>query len=254
MKSLLKIPGLAVLLVLSMWVTACSDSDDEPGNSSEQVDQNALVKTITHYDRNGKVSRIYDFEYDENNNIKSWIETRNYVTSIDTDEYTISQNDGMISIVSENDDDYSYNYENGYIIGAPWTYENGKLIKGPFSSITWDGDNISQIVRSGDKHEYIYNDLKNNASINFNALIDYNMKGIINDEAGEQLVAYGFAAGTRTKNLLSEVNYELYYEGKYLGPSKDVYTYETDAENRVIKITVHDEYYGYDEIFEITYK
>lgn len=264
MKHLFKVANICTVLVLSVGSVSCSDSDDElasgeTGTSSEQVNENAIVQSITSYNSDGTIGAVCEFEYDENNRVVSWTKTGRYY--YDNGERSIKYGEGTIAITDGYGD---YGYENGYITKTCWgnamTYENGKLVKGEFSTITWNGDNITHIVRSGEKHEYTYCELRNNASINFNALLEYNMEGMIDDEDGEEFVAFGLAAGTRTRNLISEVETG-YYDSSdgYLGPHKKVYTYETDSNNRVIKITITDdrrEYGGslYIDVLEITYK
>ncbi len=268
-KNLIKAVNVAVALTLSVGFASCSDSEDEPaaggtGSSPEQVNENAIVASITQYNSSGRINKVYEFEYDENNNITAWTESYGYTPYY----YVIKKDKNTIAVVEINEKGDStsygnYEYKNGFItktcFGKTLTYENDKLVKGAFSSITWDGDNISQIICSGDKHEYIYNELLNNASINFNAFEDYNMSCMIDDEDGEEFVAFGLAAGTRTKNLISEIEVGYNTETGYVGPLKEVYTYETDSLNRVTKITVTKDarVYGgslYVKVYEITYR
>lgn len=264
MKHLFKAANISVILALLVGLASCSDSDDElasgeVGTSSGQINENAIVQTITSYNSDGTIGTVYEFEYDENNRVMSWTKSGRYY--YDNEECSIKYGEGTIAITDGYGD---YGYENGYITKTCWgnamTYENGKLVKGEFSTINWNGDNITHIVRSGEKHEYTYSELLNNASINFNAFFAYNMNGMIDDEDGEEFVAFGLAAGTRTRNLISEIETGFYdsYDG-YLGPHKEVITYETDSNNRVIKITITDdrrEYGGsiYNDVIEITYR
>lgn len=264
MKKRIKVVNIAVILTLSMGFVNCSDSNDEPGASSEQINDNAIVQSITEYKLSGTINKIYEFEYDENNKVTGWIESDYW----GTENFVIKKGKNTISVVEIQADGDSishinYRYDNGFITKTPYRsmiYENNKLVKGEFSSIAWNGDNINSVIISGRKHEYMYNELLNNASINFNAFIEYNMSSMIDDEDGEEFIAFGLASGTRTKNLISEVETGYYSESdKYLGPCKNVYTYETDSNNRIVKITVtkdYSEYNGnvYVYNYEVTYK